>query len=445
MRHEANAVSRKHESGDLIRKGEGWAPQELLARRVQGMRGSDIRDVFKLTEGTDLLSLAGGFPDEDAFPTEEVAALIARLVRDEGGRLFQYGPTDGITPLRARVATSLRGLGIPARTEEVLLTSGSQQALDLIGRVFLDPGDVALVEAPGYVGGLQAFAAYEARVVGVATDGEGLIPEALEETLVRLRRDGARVKLLYTVPTFQNPSGTCLPAGRRAALLELARRYGFLIVEDDAYREIYFEDRPPAPLAAGDGGDHVLYLGSFSKVFLPGLRVGWVSGAPELIAPLSLAKQPADLCSNIFGQQLVEAYLAGDLAERRVEGLRERYRTQCAALHEALQAEGLPLTWRRPHGGFFLWVTLPEEGDARRLLGPARSEGVAFVPGDAFHVDGGGRRSLRLSYSQLPPARLAEAAARLGRAIRTHLRCGKEDFTCTSPNWFPVEGSRGPE
>lgn len=395
--------------------------EAFLARRVRGMRGSDIRDAFKLTEQADLISLAGGFPDERAFPADEVVELVGRLARDEGGRIFQYGPTEGIWELRGRVADEMRRLGVAATAEGVLLTSGSQQALDLIGRVFLDPGDAVLVESPGYVGGLSAFAAYEARLVGVEMDREGIVPEDLERKLRLLRREGARVKLLYTVPTFQNPTGACLPPSRRAALLELAAEHGFLIVEDDPYREIHFGSPPPGPLAAADDRGHVLYLGSFSKVFLPGLRVGWVAGPAPLLAHLALAKQPADLCSNIFGQKLVAAYLAEGRLVPRMAALREEYRARQDALHGALLAEGLPLQWERPEGGFFLWVTLPEGGEARQLLGAARKEGVAFVPGDAFCVDGGGRRSFRLAYSQTSPARLSEAAARLGRAVRAHL------------------------
>lgn len=393
----------------------------LLARRTRSMRGSDIRDTFRLTERTEVISLAGGFPDEAAFPVGEVAGLIEGLLAREGGRVFQYGPTEGIGELRARVAEAMGQLGVATGPEGILLTSGSQQALDLIGRVFLDPGDVVLVESPGYVGGLSAFAAYEARLAPVGLDREGLVPEDLERTAERLAWEGARLKLLYTVPNFQNPTGTCLSAGRRKAVLEIAERYGFLVVEDDPYREIHFGPAPPAPLAALGGEGRVLYLGSFSKVFLPGLRVGWVAGLSSLIAHLALAKQPADLCSNIFGQHLVEAYLAEGRLGPRSETLRGEYRRRRDTLHQALLSERLPVAWEQPEGGFFLWVTLPEGGDARRLLVEAGREGVAYVPGDAFHVDGGGQRSLRLAYSQAAPERLAEAAGRLGRAIRTHL------------------------
>ncbi|MGE5552586.1 MAG: PLP-dependent aminotransferase family protein [Betaproteobacteria bacterium] len=392
----------------------------LVARRVRGMRGSEIREAFKLTERPDLISLAGGFPDEAAFPLDEVVGLVERLISRNGGLIFQYGPTEGLSGLRSRVAQEMGRLGVAVRPEEVLLTSGSQQALDLIGRVFLDPGDVVLVESPGYVGGLSAFAAYEARLVGVELDREGLVPEDLEGKLRQLRREGARVKLLYTVPTYQNPTGTCLPSERRAALLDLAAEHGFLIVEDDPYREISFGAPPPLPLAAAGTGN-VLYLGSFSKVFLPGLRVGWVAGPASLLAHLSLAKQPADLCSNMFGQWLVEAYLAEGLLAPRTAMLRREYRARRDALHQALQGEDLPAAWELPEGGFFLWVTLPEQGNARRLLATAREEGVAFVPGEAFCVGERGRRSLRLAYSQASPERLREAAARLGRAVRAHL------------------------
>ncbi|HHW13770.1 MAG TPA: PLP-dependent aminotransferase family protein [Firmicutes bacterium] len=403
--------------------------EELFARRARSMRRSDIRDAFKLTERTDLISLAGGFPAAETFPLAELEGVIQRLLEREGGSVFQYGPTEGLGELRARVAEELTKFGLAFDPEQILLTSGSQQALDLIGRVFLDPGDVVLVEAPGYVGGLSAFAAYEARLVGVEMDREGLVPSDLERQLHRLSREGARVKLLYTVPTFQNPTGTCLPVERRAALVELAERYGFLIVEDDPYREIWFDSPPPAPLAAGDPTGHVLYLGSFSKVFLPGLRVGWVAGAPPLLARLALAKQPADLCSNIFGQKLVEAYLREGRLEPRKAALRREYRERCAALDGALREVEAPLAWETPSGGFFLWVTLPEGGDARRLTEVALREGVAYVAGDAFCVDGGGRRCLRLAFSQSSPERLKEAAIRLGRAIRKHLAAESRIFS----------------
>jgi 2-aminoadipate transaminase len=393
----------------------------LFSRRARGMRGSDIRDAFRLTEQPGLISLAGGFPDETGFPLDQVRELTGALAERDGGLIFQYGPTEGLFPLRQRVAGLMGQLGVATHPTQVLLTGGSQQALDLIGRVFLDPGDVVLAECPGYVGGLSAFAAYEARLVGVDLDRQGLDPVDLENKLRRLRREGARMKLLYTVPTFQNPTGACLPEERRRAVLRLAQEYGFLVVEDDPYREIHFGAAPPRPIAAGDDEGRVLYLGSFSKVFLPGLRVGWVTGPEAAIARLALAKQPADLCSNTFGQKLVEEYLARGWLAPRAEALRGEYRRRCLALDEALRAEEVPLEWSRPDGGFFLWAALPVGGEARTLLSAAAAEGVAFVPGGAFHVDGAGQRWLRLAYSQSGPERLAEAARRLGRAVRTTL------------------------
>ncbi|MGE5507587.1 MAG: PLP-dependent aminotransferase family protein [Chitinophagales bacterium] len=399
-----------------------FAAEELLSQRARGLKGSDIRDAFKLTERSGMISLAGGFPEEGRFPLAELSGLIERLMATEGGRIFQYGPTEGLGSLRERVAADMAALGLGCGVENILLTSGSQQALDLVGRCFLDPGDVVLAEAPGYVGGLSAFAAYQARLVPVRVDHDGLDPDDLAETLRRLSGEGARVKLLYVVPSFQNPTGTCLPAERRAAVLRLAQEYGFLVVEDDPYRAIYFDAAPPAPLAAGEGADHVLYLGSYSKVFLPGLRLGWVAGPAPLVQRLALAKQPADLCSNIFGQKLVEAYLAEGRLPGRVAGLRAEYRAKRDALEAALRREApADVTWNQPRGGFFLWLSLPEGGDGRRLLQEALVEGVAFVAGEAFHVDGGGQRQLRLAYSQVSLDLIPTAAQRLTRALRRHL------------------------
>ena len=384
------------------------------SKRAQRGRSSIIREILRLTQDGSVLSLAGGIPAVEAIPLEELRAAAAEL----GTAAFQYTPTEGYAPLvavlAARTATEL---GRDVGEDQLLVTGGSQQALDLLGRVLLDPGDLVAMEHPGYLGAIQAWEAYEPAFLAVPVDADGMDTGALADALAA----GARPKLVYTVPDFSNPTGATLTAGRRAELAELAGRYGFLIVEDDPYGHLRFSGEPLAPVGSLSG--HVVRLGTVSKTVAPGLRVGWAVGPPELIALMVRAKQAADLQASTTGQAMALALLERPgWLDAQVARIVPLYRERALALARALREHvGDAIELRDPAGGMFLWGRLTAPGsDSEALLTRAIAHGVAFVPGAAFTVPGGGplRDGLRLSYATLSPVQLDEAARRLASAIR---------------------------
>jgi 2-aminoadipate transaminase len=377
--------------------------EHLLSARARGARSSVIRELLRLTEQPGVLSLAGGLPAPELFPTERVRAAFETVL---GARALQYAATEGAVELRAIAARRF-----PACTvDEVLVTTGSQQALDLIARCLLDPGDAVVVESPSYLGALQAFSAAGGRCVGIPGDADGLRVDVLADHLAA----GLRPKLAYVVTDFANPSGATLSTERRRALATLSDRYGFVIVEDDPYGELRWAGRRPAPLR--DMGSQVVSLGSASKVLVPGLRVGWMAAPSWLMGPLVRTKQAADLHTSTLSQLLVAELLRDDAAQRRhLERLRAEYGTRAAALHAVLPAG---LVAERPDGGMFLWAH-GEGIDTTALLPRAVDVGVAFVPGSAFfpQPDAASGEWMRLSYATLTVEGLAEAARRLGAAM----------------------------
>lgn len=389
------------------------------------MKASDIREAFKLAERGDIISFAGGFPSPESFPKGEVADIARHVAQELGDSSLQYGPTEGFYPLRELIAGTMRARGIACRPEEVLITNGSQQALDLIGKLFLDPGDGVIVEKPAYVGGLNALSPYEPRFVGIPLDDDGMCTSLIDAQLDERRRRGqlGRVKACYTVPNFHNPAGVTLSAQRRRELLAAAARHGFCIIEDDPYGDLRFEGAPLEPIKALDRDERVLYLGSFSKVFLPGFRLGYVVGPEEVIKRLAIAKQGADLCSNSFGQRVILEAVRRGLLEPHRERIVALYRAKRDLMLEALSRYFPPeVTWTRPQGGFFIWVTLPDGMDAKRLLPEAvAEERVAYVAGGAFFVDGSGANTIRLAYSQASDAEIVEGIKRLGRFLASRL------------------------
>lgn len=386
------------------------APIFVPSKRAATGRSSIIREILRLTQDGSVLSLAGGIPAPDAVPAEELRALAAGL----DAAAFQYTPTEGYPPLHDLLADSARAeLG---RDCGVLVTSGSQQALDLLGRALLDPGDLVAMEHPGYLGAIQALEAYDPTFLPVPVDEQGMDTDVLAAALAQ----GARPKLVYTVAAFSNPSGATLSAARRVALAGLAEHYGFLIVEDDPYGHLRFHGEAIAPIASHSA--RVVRLGTASKTIAPGLRVGWAVGPAELIAALVRAKQAADLQASTLGQALTAALLArpGWMAAQ-VERIVPIYRERATALAAALERHtGEAISVRPPEGGMFLWGTLRAGQDSEALLPRAIAHGVAFVPGQAFAVPGGPPlgAGLRMSYSALDPAALDEAARRLGLALR---------------------------
>ena len=378
-----------------------------FAARVGRMKPSAIREVLKLTQRPDVISFAGGLPAPGLFPVEAIAGAAERVLAESGRRALQYSTTEGHPPLRQKLAARLPG----ARPDELLITAGSQQGLDLVARVLLDPGDLVAVAAPTYMGALRAFDAYEARYVSVASDDHGMRVDALEDALRQ------RPKLLYVIPDFDNPAGTTAPLDRRHAMVELAARHDVVVFEDAPYRELRFGGEG-LPTLFELAPERVVHAATFSKTMAPGMRLGWLCGPGPLIERVAQAKQAADLQTATFTQMLADAWLAADAWEAQLERVRGYYRTQRDAMLAALQAH-MPdgVRWTRPAGGMFLWVTLPEGMDAGALAKRAVERGVAYVPGAPFHANGGGENTLRLSYSVATLEEIDRGVRALGKVV----------------------------
>ncbi|HZZ84234.1 MAG TPA: PLP-dependent aminotransferase family protein [Anaeromyxobacteraceae bacterium] len=382
------------------------------SRRLDGLRSSAIREILRVTSRPDVISFAGGLPAPELFPCQLLADLTRAVLEEEGPRALQYSETEGHPGLRARIAA---GVPFPPGTfapDDVLITQGSQQGLDLVAKLFLDEGDEVLVETPAYLGALQAFRFFGAKVTFLPGDADGILPDALAAALRR------RPKLLYLTPTFQNPSGLCVPERRRAELRAALADSDVLLVEDDPYRELWYDAPPPAAVSLGLPRERFVYFGSFSKTAVPGLRVGFLAGEEALVRRFVLAKQATDLQTNTLGQHLVFRLLGHPSFPAHLDRLRRTYRARrdalCAALSERL---GGALSFDRPAGGMFVWARLSGGVDAAALLERALAEGLAFVPGGEFHADGEGRDTLRLNFSNSDEARLREGVERLARAL----------------------------
>jgi 2-aminoadipate transaminase len=401
--------------------------EQFLSRAGVGMRDSAIRRMGTvLAQARDVISFAPGYPDESLFPWEVLTEINRELLGGADGSVLQYGPTRGFEPLREAMVGLMRDRGITSSAARVLVTTGSQQGLDLVGRVLLDPGDVALMELPSYVGAITAFRNVGASLVGVRQDDAGIDLDHLEETTTRLRAEGRRIKLLYLVPNFQNPTGLLLPRDRRLRVLDWASRHDALVIEDDPYRDLYFPDvtteAETRPVAADDAEARVIYLSSFSKTLAPGFRVGWLAAHETLAGKLELAKQAEDLCTGAFDQRVAYEVCRRGVLATHVPRLRARYQLKRDVMAGALRARlGGHLTWTDPRGGFFLWVRLAAPLQSEGLLEVARQHGVIFVVGSAFFVDGSGADAVRLSFSAPAPEQIEEGVGRLAGAVEEAL------------------------
>lgn len=389
-----------------------------FASRTAGMRPSAIREILKVTEAPEVISFAGGLPAPELFPVETAMMAAAVVLGGDGAGALQYSTTEGHRPLREWVTRHLVDwVGLSAEPGQVVITHGSQQGLDLLAKVLLDPGDVVVTENPAYLGALQAFGAYEARIIGAASDDRGIQPGALREAIAGAPR---RPKFLYLIPNFQNPTGTSLPADRRTEILRIADEHGLLVVEDDPYGRLRFEGMPQAALVSGAEAVPWVYLGTTSKILAPGLRVAWlVSSDRALIEKVVTAKQATDLHTSTFTQRLAyECIKTPATLEQHVARLCEVYSRRRDLMLAAL-AQHMPegCTWTRPEGGLFLWVTLPEALDALDLLHEAMKAKVAFVPGESFWVGEPHRNTLRLNFSNANEAQIGAGIARLGGVV----------------------------
>src|SRR5688500_7905562 len=383
------------------------------------MRSSAMRDLMEITARPDVISLAGGLPDTASFPPETFAALTSRIARDSCAAALQYGPTEGFDATKSRIVEVMAAEDMRADPDDIVVTTGGQQVIDLITKTLIDPGDVVICEAPTYPGAVPTFSSYEADVIQIEMDSDGMRVDLLEDVLDRLQRDGKRPKFIYTVPTFQNPAGVTLSAPRRSRLVEIARERELLVLEDNPYGLLRYEGEPLPPLHALDGGQYVIYLGTFSKILSPGIRLGWVTAPWPVLSKIKLGKQAADLCTSSLTQQFVDFYFQEGRWQRYVQDLCATYRQRRDAMLDAL-AEFFPreAEWTQPSGGLFIWATLPDFIDTGDLLAKAlREERVAFVPGSAAYVDGRGGSSMRLNFSGADVDGIVEGVRRIGKVV----------------------------
>lgn len=415
---------------------------DSYASRANAMRASEIRALFAVASRPEVVSLAGGMPYVQALPIDMLADTAQRLLYERGAQALQYGSGQGDVTLREQILEVIGEVGVTAHPDDIVVTTGSQMALDLVTRIFCDPGDVVLVEAPSYVGALGVFRAYECDVVHVAMDDEGLVPSALAEAITATRAAGRRIKLIYTIPSFHNPAGVTQGPARRAEILAIAQAAGIAILEDDPYGLLGFEGEPPRAIRADDA-DGVIYLGSFSKTIASGLRVGWAVAPHGVREKLVLANESAVLCPSNYAQLTVSEYLATQPWREQIKTFQEVYRERRDALLESLQAL-MPAgtSWTIPAGGFYSWLTLPQGLDATAMLPRAVANLVAYVPGTGFYVDGQGRQNLRLSYCYPEPDRIREGVRRLAAVIETELELADTFGTTHALN--PVTGSSVP-
>ncbi len=402
---------------DRYRTHEPENLQERFAHRAAHMKPSEIRSLFAVASRPEIVSLAGGMPNLSAIPMGVMASLVEKLISENGQEALQYGSGQGHPKLREQICDVMALEGIRANPDDILVTTGSQQALDLISRIFIDPGDVVLVEAPSYVGALGTFAQYEARVVHVEMDQSGLSPEALRNAIKTLRYQGLRIKFLYLIPNYQNPTGVTMPSERRAEILDICREEKIFVVEDNPYGLLGFDRPAPNAMRAQDS-ENVIYLGSFSKTIVPGFRVGWALVPQALREKLVIASESSILCPSNFSQLAISSYLADQPWRDQIASFVELYRARRDAMLESLdQYFPKSATWTRPGGGFYVWVTLPPEIDTKALMPKAIVAKVAYVPGSAFYADGLGSWSMRLSYCHPTPERIREGVKALGHLL----------------------------
>ena len=395
--------------------------EDKHARRVEKMRSSPVRDLFAAAVRPDIISLSGGMPDVSLLPASAIRKAVRAAVEDQRAQALQYGTTLGRDDLKRVFCGLMRDIGVRCRTDEVAITSGAQEALDLLGKVFIDAGDIIIVEGPTYLTALQAFSTYEPDVRAIEFDDEGMRMDLLEEELQKIGKGNPRLKFLYTIPNFQNPGGVTMTPERRKRLLELSHEYGFLVIEDDPYGRLRYEGGHQIPLKALD--DEVIYLGTISKILAPGLRTGWIVAPKSVISKVNLVKQGADLCGSSFDQIVVEHYFTDTPWQRTLQKFVKTYRERRDAMLAALEEYFPPeASWTHPEGGFFVWVTLPEYVDTGSMLAEALEAGVTYVPGDSFYPGGArGKNCMRINFSYETPENITEAIRRLAKTIEGKL------------------------
>jgi 2-aminoadipate transaminase len=394
----------------------------LFASRTRAMKSSAMRDLMAITERPEVISLAGGLPDTSTFPAESFASIMAKVAVDSCAAALQYGPTEGLGITKEAIRHVMAAEGTEVDPEDILVTTGGQQVIDLVCKTLIDPGDVIVAEAPTYPGAIPAFCSYQADVVQIEMDADGMPIDVLEETLDRLEREGRRPKFIYTIPNFQNPGGVTMSLPRRKRLVEVAAEREIMVLEDNPYGLLRYEGEPLPTLLSLGGADYTIYLGTFSKILSAGLRLGWAVAPAPVLQKMNMGKQGADLCSSSLTQHFVSAYFAEGRWEPYLESLRGLYQgrrdTLLASLAEFFPADA---TWTTPQGGLFVWATLPDAIDTTDLLARALQRNVAFVPGRGAYLDGRGAHAMRLNFSGVSDAAIREGVRRIGEAVSEQL------------------------
>ena len=395
----------------------------LYSDRAGKMRKSEIRELLKVTQDPEIVSLAGGLPNPKSFPIQDLQGIVNSVLEHHGATALQYGTTQGVEELRKAIAERSCKDGIDATADNVIITSGSQQALDTVGKIFLNPGDTAVVGLPTYLGGINAFRSYEANLVGIPLDKEGMIIDALEEKIKELLKENFTPKFIYAVPTFQNPAGVVMPESRRKKLIDVAKEYDLVIVEDDPYSKLRFDSSHVKPIKAFDDEGRVIYMSTFSKILSPGFRLAWTIASEELTRKMTICKQALDLCTNTFTQFIANEFIKSGSLDLHIMKICEMYKPKRDIMMNAME-KYFPDGYicNKPAGGMFAWVTLPEEIDTEIMFLDALKEKVAYVHGKAFCVDGGGGRSMRLNFSYSTNEQLEEGMKRLGAVIDKKLK-----------------------
>ncbi len=390
-----------------------------FAERMENLKASEIREILKLTQDPEIISFAGGLPAPELFPVREIEKVAAELIAQDGRKILQYATTEGHVPLRQKIAARMNDkFQTSVGADDILIISGSQQGLDFAGKIFLNEGDVVLCESPSYMGAINAFNAYSPRYIEVPTDEFGIVPEALEQILAAT----PKVKMIYAIPDFQNPTGRTWPMERRVHFMEIVSKYEIPVIEDNPYGELRYEGEILPSLLSMDKKGLVAFMGTFSKTFCPGLRVGWIAAAPQLLNAFITVKQSADLHTSPLNQQIIDRFMEQYDLDEHVKAINALYGKRRNLIIKTME-ENFPdcVTFTRPEGGLFLWVTLPKHVNARDIFMKSIAKKVAFVPGGSFFPNGGNENTLRINYSNMPEEKIVEGIKRLAAVLQEEL------------------------
>ncbi len=406
--------------------------EEKFSERASKMKRSEIRELLKLIQKPEIISFAGGLPNPKAFPVDETREIINELLEEKGEKVLQYGSTEGVTPLRRELAKMMNDRGMDVNQENILVTHGSQQALDLLSKVMLDPDDTIIVGSPTYLGATGAFRAFEANIESVKVSEDGMDMDLLRKKIEHLKDRGKSPKFIYVVLTFQNPSGATMSSDKRKELLQIASEYDLLVVEDSPYSHLRYEGEEKPHLISIDDESRVLRLETFSKILAPGFRIAWATGPEDLIEKMTIAKQATDLCTNPFGQYVAYRYLSDGIMDEHIEKIKKIYNKKRLTMLEAME-EHFPkeVEWNRPEGGMFIWARLPEHINTREMFDKAVDENVAYVVGDAFYVDGGGKNTMRINFTHSTEEDIKKGIKSLAKVIKDEME--KVELSKESP------------